>query len=131
LITVQFGLEEGREIFAVPGQVDSLKSSGTHWLVQQGATLAVSADDVLEQLSLTSNAILPEQVVEDDSRLRLNPEAAALLTLIEPYPQPRELLLRRSSLPPARVSEMLLQLELEGLVELVPGDAIRRVTNPQ
>ncbi len=129
LITVQFGLEEGREIFAVPGQVDSAKSSGTHWLVQQGATLVVTVDDILEQLSLTGTSGPPEKVADGDGRLHRDPDMAALLAIIDPYPQPRELLLQRSGLPPARVNEMLLTLELEGLVELVPGDEIKRVTS--
>jgi DNA processing protein len=128
LITVQYGLEAGREIFAVPGQVDSGKSAGTHWLVQQGAPLIVSADDIIEHLSLKP-AVCRDVSTNNSAPLPgLDREAAALLSLIEPYPRPREELLQASEFSAARLQELLLLLELEGLVELLPGDRVRRIT---
>jgi DNA processing protein len=127
LITVQFGLEEGREIFAVPGQVDSFKSAGAHWLLQQGASLVVSADDIMSHLSLQqvgSKRVEPET----DLRAGLDRESLALLSIIETYPQPRQEILSRSGLSAARLSELLLMLELETLVEILPGDEVRRLT---
>lgn len=127
LITVQFGLEEGREIFAIPGQIDSAKSAGAHWLVQQGATLAVSADDILEQLSLRPAAATGDESVVESGLPRLSRDTAALLTMIEPYPRQRDELLRMSKIPAAKLQEALLLLELEGLIELLPGDRVRKV----
>lgn len=127
LITVQFGLEEGREIFAVPGQVDSAKSAGAHWLVQQGATLVVSADDILEHLSLGPAVPAAAESAAAPGLPRLDRDAAALLALIEPYPQQRDELLRMSMFPAAKLQESLLLLELEGLIEVLPGDRLRRV----
>ncbi|MGB9357514.1 MAG: DNA-processing protein DprA [Acidimicrobiia bacterium] len=132
LITVQYGLEEGREIFCVPGQIDSVKSSGTHWLLQQGASLIVGADDIVEQLSLqqpeTANAAERADISEPSSGAAagLDREGAALLSIIESYPQTRTELLQRSALSTARLSELLLVLELDGLVEILPGDQIRK-----
>lgn len=126
LITVQYALEQGREVFAVPGQIDSAKSAGAHWLVQQGATLIVSADDVLEHLSIrpvnrkerdSGNTPLPD----------LDLDSAVLLPIVEPYPQSREELLQRSGLTPQQLQGALLNLELNGLVELLPGDEVRRI----
>jgi len=128
LITVQFGLEEGREIFAIPGQVDSAKSAGAHWLVQQGASLAVSADDILDQLSLRPAAPMAAGSKKDSRSPRLDSNSAALLAIIEPYPLQRNELLQKSTLSAAKLQELLLLLELEGLIELLPGDRIRRVT---
>ena len=132
LITVQYGLEEGREVFCVPGQIDSVKSSGTHWLLQQGASLIVCADDIVEQLSLqqseTANAAERADISAPSSGAAagLDREAAALLSIIESYPQTRTELLQRSALSTARLSELLLVLELDGLVEILPGDQIRK-----
>ncbi len=128
LITVQFGLEEGREIFAVPGQVDSAKSAGAHWLVQQGASLVVSADDILEYLCLKT--AFESRNKPDDSRgmPKLDADSAALLSIIEPYPRPRDELLRCSGFSAAKLQEILLLLELEGLVEVIPGDQVRKTT---
>jgi DNA processing protein len=127
LITVQHALEEGREVFAVPGQIDSAKSNGTHWLLQQGASLAVSAADIIDSLGLGSNepAIVgdgPGSVVE------LEAETAALFGLIDQYPIQRNVLVERSGMSPAKISEHLLLLELEGLIEILRGDQIRRVS---
>ncbi len=132
LITVQYGLEEGREVFCVPGQIDSVKSSGTHWLLQQGASLIVCADDIVEQLSLqqseTANAAERADISAPSSGAAagLDREAATLLSIIESYPQTRTELLQRSALSTARLSELLLVLELDGLVEILPGDQIRK-----
>jgi len=57
----------------------------------------------------------------------LDPDAEQLLNHIEPYPQTRDQLMEHSGLSPARMSELLLFLELEGLVEVLPGDKISRL----
>lgn len=129
LITVQFGLEEGREIFAIPGQVDSAKSAGAHWLVQQGASLAVSADDILDQLSLQPDVPMAAGSKNDGRSPQPASRSAALLAIIEPYPLQRNELLQKSKLSAAKLQEQLLLLELEGLIELLPGDRVRRVTD--
>lgn len=123
LITVQHALEQGREIFAVPGQVDSVKSAGTHWLVQQGATLAVSAADVINHLGLDFGCTA-SQSANKSSRPELVPILEAVLSIVEPYPQSRDVLLHRSGLTAAKFNEVLLTLELEGLVETTPGNMI-------
>jgi DNA processing protein len=123
LITAQMALDIGREVFAVPGQVDSSKSAGCHWLLQQGARLAMSADNIMEELGLPIAETPPEA-----NAIALNDEQQAVLALIEVYPQSREEILGRSGLTPARFSEILIRLELEGLLETVPGDMLRRLS---
>ncbi len=128
LITAQMALDFGREIFAVPGQVDSYKSAGTHWLLQQGARLAASAEDILEELHFCStSAPMGEKSPQRHPPSGLDPDAAALLELLEPYPEPRDEIIRKTGLLPSRVSELLLFLELEGCIELLPGDLVRRL----
>ena len=126
LITVQHALDEGRDVLAVPGQIDSVKSSGTHWLLQQGATLAASADDVLAALpidTLSSNRVEKTKpappVLEGDTAL--------LLAAIEHYPIQKDELIEQTGFSPARMSEQLLLLELDGLIEILPGDKVRRI----
>ena len=124
LITVQHALDEGREVFAVPGQIDSAKSNGTHWLLQQGASVAVSAANIIESLGLGSNE--PAIVSEGSgSGVELEAETAALFGLIDHYPIQRNDLVERSGMSPAKISKHLLLLELEGLIEILPGDQIR------
>lgn len=129
MITVQHALEEGREVFAVPGQVDSAKSAGSHWLLQQGAGLVVCADDIVQGVGLPS-ASVPASGFQQETD-SVDGAAAEVLTLLEPYPVLRDELLRRSGLGSARLSELLLMLELAGCVEILPGDRVRRVGDVQ
>lgn len=126
LITAQIGLDYGREVFAVPGQVDSYKSEGAHWLLQQGAKLVQRVEDIVVELAVPFE--LSEKVPRPkESIFDIDPDAVALLEFIEPYPQMRETLIAHSGHSPSRVSELLLFLELEGLVEMLPGDKLRKI----
>lgn len=129
LITAQCGLDGGRTIFAIPGQIDSWKSAGTHWLLQQGASLATSAEDVLDELGI-HGLVRPSGAGKQADALEqaVTPEALALLSQIEPYAQTRDELLVRSGLAAGRLSELLLILELEGLIETLAGDMIRKLS---
>ncbi|WP_136795196.1 DNA-processing protein DprA [Desulfosediminicola ganghwensis] len=132
LITAQLGLDFGREIFAVPGQVDSYKSEGAHWLLQQGAQLVMSAADIVAGTSAYYNTCgvgtfdnQPDNNIEQLAP-GLEPDAIELLKQLEPYPVSREEVSEKLHLSPARLSELFLYLELEGVVEMGPGDMVRR-----
>ena len=128
LITAVLALEEGRDVFAVPGQVDSFKSAGAHWLLQQGAKLVISAEDILEELPRCPGIQGGKKAGAGAGRRpsTLDPEPLALLEKIDPYAMKRDTLIADSGLSPGRVAEFLLLLELEGLVEMLPGDEVRR-----
>ncbi len=128
LITAEMALDEGREVFAVPGQIDSFKSSGTHWLLQQGAKLVQSAEDVLDECG-GGLGVLPAVPIGSTvlSVTGIDSESAELLRKIDVYPSARNELIARSGLSSAKIAELLLLLELEGLVEMLPGDEVRRV----
>lgn len=127
LITAQLALDEGREVFAVPGQIDSCKSEGTHWLLQQGAKLVVSENDIIEDLCLLPAKLQSKEYHSVDTSPVLDTEVSQLYNYIEPYPLSRDELLERSGINISEFSEFLLILELEGLVEILPGDKIARV----
>lgn len=120
LITVDFALEEGRDVFAVPGSIFSEGSKGTHRLIKQGAKLVNSVNDILEEYKLT--------LVKDDSgSLELTAEAAAVYNIL-PYDAPISLeeIVQNSKLLPAVVTYILLQLELRGLVAVQSGQRYTR-----
>lgn len=131
LITAQIAIDYGREVFAVPGQVDSFKSQGAHWLLQQGAKLVQSVDDILDELGLplTTPHVEADRPLKKATPPDIDPEALSLLADIDEYPQHRETLLASSGLSFARLSELLLFLELEGLIELLPGGKLCKVTH--
>lgn len=127
LITAQIALDAGREVFAVPGQVDSCKSEGSHWLLKQGAKLVQDSRDVLEELGLDTTPGDSGRAATTGKRHQdLDPEAQHLLSCLDSYPLLRESLLQTAGLSSARLAELLLVLELEGLVEILPGDTVRK-----
>ena len=128
LITAQLALDYGRDVFAVPGQVDSHKSAGAHWLLQQGAKLVLRAEDIVEELP--GRTLDCEDSVHTGRRTKapiLDPDAEQLLKHIEPYPITRDQLMHQSGLSAARMSELLLFLELDELIEVLPGDSVRKL----
>lgn len=115
LITVEFALDQGREIFAVPGSIFNRTSGGTHRLIQNGAALVHRADDVLEALNLMS---LPVQQ-EFATILPEDPTEAALMQHLSAEPQHIDVLCRASGMSTAEVSSTLALLELKGNVRHV------------
>ena len=107
LITADFALEEGREVFAVPGEITSALSAGTNALLRLGATPLTSADDVLEALG-----------VERPQR------EAATHPFLEFLPATADELVRTTGLTPAEVAATLAELEVSGLAG--EGDGIYR-----
>ncbi len=115
LITARMALEQGRDVYAVPGSVYSFKSRGPHGLIRSGALLVESASDILEALSLSSSA-------PDDSRaLSLDGDLLDLYRCLDDEPAHIDELIEKSSCPSSRVSALLLDLELGGYVKQLPG----------
>ena len=130
LITAQIALDYGREVFAVPGHIDSCKSEGTHWLLKQGAKLVQSAADIIEELNIPILHGKPGKSGDKQEDIPgLDPDALALLNHLDCYPQMREGLIDKVGFSPARVSELLLYLELDGWIEMLPGDRVRKITS--
>jgi DNA processing protein len=107
LITTDFALEEGREVFAVPGEITSALSAGTNALLRLGATPLTSADDVLEALGIEP----PQRDAATHPLLRLMPATADELA-------------RATGLAPGELAAALAELEVNGLV--AEGDGTYR-----
>ncbi len=117
LITGDFALEQGREVFAVPGNIFRKKSMGTNKLIQQGAKPVLSVEDVLEELNLT----MVSQQAEVRAVVPENETEAALLEYITADPVHVDEIGRKSGLPIAQVSSTLALMELKGMVRQVGG----------
>jgi DNA processing protein len=124
LITARHALDQGREVFAVPGPVTSTQSQGCHELLRQGARLLSSVADLLEPGALPPAPPAPvgSAVREDDRALDgLPAEAARLLELIGPQPAHVDELARAAGLRAQEVTALLVSLEMAGLVSQLPG----------
>ena len=112
LITADFALEEGREVFAVPGEITSALSTGTNALLRLGATPLTSAADVLMFLGLDSPSVARPAVSE------------VAASLLERLPAAVDQLVRASGLSAGEVAAALAELELAGLA--AEGDGLCR-----
>ena len=122
LITARQALEQGREVFAVPGSIHSPLAKGCHWLIKQGAKLVESAQDVLEELHL-AGAATPEPQARAAA---LTPEQLAVLDNLGYDPADLDTVCLRCGLTPDAASAMLLALELDGHVDRLPGGLYQR-----
>ncbi len=127
LITAHQALEQGRDVFAIPGRIDSPKSEGCHRLIQEGAKLVHSATDILEELALTTLASPPEARVQAPP---LPLEEEQVFSLLEVYPRNIEELILAAKLPAQKITAILLHLELRGLVASLPGNQYQRLAEP-
>ena len=113
LITADFALEDGREVFAVPGEITSMLSTGTNRLLRQGATPLTSTEDVLELFGLSPGQRPPAPP--------LSIVAAKLLERLADGAVSADELARATELEPGRLAAGLAELELEGLVAEAEG----------
>jgi DNA processing protein len=123
LITAALALEQGREVFAVPGAVGASRSRGAHRLIRQGAKLVETVEDIIEEIA-------PQLCKRPDGMTRIPkrelPQNASIDTrrifaLLEERSLQIDEVIEASGLSSARVSEVLLELELEGFLRELPG----------
>ncbi len=122
LITARMALEQGREVFAVPGRIDSGKSEGTHRLIQQGAFLVQSAEDVVNELQLAA-AMHPQPEAGDREQPAqdISTQEKQLLASLDVYPVNIDELATATGLESSQLHDLLLRLELKGLIRQLPG----------
>jgi DNA processing protein len=124
LITARLAVEQGREVFAIPGSIHSPVSKGCHALIKQGAKLVECANDVLDELKWPSPQSLGAGSAEVTSEDGRHP----LLNALGFDPTGIDALTARSGLTSDTVCAMLLQLELEGRIACMPGGLYQLIT---
>ena len=123
LITVQHALEQNREVFAVPGDVRSGRNAGCHQLIKDGAKLVEDVEDVLEELTMWAS---PRPQSAPVPMPTLPPEDESVYALLSRQPRHIDELAQDSALPPATLLDVLLRLELDGLVDQLEGKRFLR-----
>ncbi len=125
LITAYMALDQGREVFAVPGEIRSVKTRGCHRLIKQGAILVENCEDILAGLRLTLPS--PEGRSVQPERPTLVEKEEDLLTGLATEPIHVDELATGSSSTTSEVLALLLSLELKGYVRQLPGKMFVRV----
>lgn len=129
LITVDYALEQGKEVFAVPGNVHRMQSRGPHSIIKQGAHLAESVDDILAVLE---NRALPledaaKSTFEAKPRADLSATENRLMLLLDVEPQFIDDLAAAAKMSAAEANATLVMLEIKGVAKRLPGNTFARV----
>ncbi|MBN2291770.1 MAG: DNA-processing protein DprA [Pirellulales bacterium] len=135
LITARLAMEQNREVFAVPGRVDSRASRGCHKLIRDGAKLVQTADDVIEELGPLGHSIPRDTEgpsVRNPAELSLNPEIALneieqkVLASIDTETTAIDKVIAKTGLPAHRVLSTISVLEMRRLVKRISGSSVVR-----
>lgn len=118
LITADFALEQGRDVFAVPGMADRFLSNGTNALIKQGAKLVESADDILEELGI--NPVEPADK-DGDSYFLANPYEKNIFNILSDEPCDIDTIIRKLEVKAQQAKVMLLNMEMKGIIKQLPG----------
>ena len=129
LISARHAMEQGREVFAVPGRVDSRSSRGCHQLIRDGARLVESADDVLDELGPLVESLTREDnsQIRHPGELKLNEMEQKVLQGIGDEATSIDQVVAETGLPVAKVLSTLSVLEMRRLIHRISGSQVSRV----
>lgn len=120
LITARLASEQGREVFAIPGSIHSALSKGCHQLIKQGAKLVERAEDILEEINWSQRPLSSQAPGAEST-------SDPILQHLGFDPAPLDVLAERTGLSAEQLSSRLLELELSGVVQTLPGGRYQRL----
>ncbi len=133
LITSHFALEQGRDVFAVPGKIDSPNSQGVNQLIKEGAKLVTCFEDIVQELEpnirrvFVAPKMLLEKKVNDFSGQNFSENELTVVEQLNSQPTYIDDLVNKSGQPHGEVSGILLKLELKKFIKQLPGKYFVRV----
>ncbi|TCV91364.1 DNA-protecting protein DprA [Biostraticola tofi] len=126
LVTARCALEQGKDVFALPGPLGNPMTAGTHWLIQQGAYLITCPEEMLDQLYKGLNwlTLTPEKIISTPE-CEVELPFAKVLANVGDEVTPVDVVAERAGQPVPEVVAILLELELAGWIAVVPGGYVR------
>jgi DNA processing protein len=118
LITARYAVEQGREVFAVPGNITSSNSRGTNELIRKGAVLVQRAEDIVEELAPVLKGFIRSR---NKVTIDITDEEKKLCNLLSGEPKQIDMISRESGFPASQALAVLLGLELKGAVKQITG----------
>ncbi len=126
LITARLAMEQGRDVFAIPGSIHNPAAKGCHALIRQGAKLVDSARDILEEVAPQLGLRVPARETVSALQPKVDASQRKVLEAVGHSATSFDVLMERVAMPVEELSSVLLILELEGLIAAVPGGAFMR-----
>lgn len=126
LITARTAVEQGREVFAIPGSIHNPLAKGCHALIRQGAKLVETTADILDEFSAFINSDAGKDAPPQTYDSEINESHLQLLACLGYEPTSIDTLIERSGLSSHLLAASLLALELDGVIDAVPGGFMRR-----
>jgi DNA processing protein len=123
MITANIAAEQGRDVWAVPGSAGNSTSEGPHQLIRDGAKLVERAEDILEELGISTEK---KSAPREEMPCNLTPDQAAIIHALSLEPKPVDAIITECKLSPAIATSQLTMLEMLGLIRRVPGKAYIR-----
>lgn len=118
MITAKHAIDEGREVFAVPGSIEMDETKGPHWLIKQGAKLVETVDDILEEFNIKRVAAAGTKNIDLSN---LTEQEALLASLLTREPKHIDEISLQCRMDPCKVLSILSVLEIKGSVKQIPG----------
>jgi DNA processing protein len=133
LITAKYSIEQGKDVFAVPGSILSTLSRGPHMLIKQGAKLVETAEDIIEEISplrefVKQSLKRKKEQVADTATVPLSEDERKVFEIFPETAVNLEFLIEASKVEISRLMEILLSLEMKGFIKALPGKMYQRTT---
>ncbi len=121
LITASMALDQGRDVFAVPGSIESFKSRGCHFLIKHGAMLAENADDIMEGLGLNYPGVVKSDTFIKTELPEMSDNEKIIYNIVSNYPMHIDQIQKQGNIASGDLSGILTRMELRGIIKQLPG----------